>query len=71
MSTNSFNEILQRARDELSADERLKLICELSQPLGDSDARKNIRQLKGLGKEVWNGIDPNEYVRKERDSWSG
>ncbi len=23
----------------------------------------------GLGKEVWQGIDATEYIRKERESW--
>ena len=23
----------------------------------------------GLGKEIWEGIDVSEYVRKERESW--
>jgi AbrB family looped-hinge helix DNA binding protein len=23
----------------------------------------------GLGKEVWKGIDPRAYVKKERESW--
>ena len=25
--------------------------------------------MRNLGKEVWSGIDPVEYVRKERESW--
>lgn len=25
--------------------------------------------LRGLGKEVWQGIDPTDYVRRERDAW--
>ncbi len=27
-------------------------------------------KLRGLHADVWEGIDPNEYVRRERDSWS-
>ena len=27
--------------------------------------------LEGLGAEIWKGIDPDEYVAKERDSWDG
>jgi AbrB family looped-hinge helix DNA binding protein len=23
----------------------------------------------GLGKEVWKGVDPQAYVKKERESW--
>jgi len=25
--------------------------------------------LKGLHAEVWAGVDPQEYVRRERDAW--
>jgi hypothetical protein len=28
-----------------------------------------ILELKGLGKETWEGIDAQEYVDGERDSW--
>ncbi|MGE5893122.1 MAG: AbrB/MazE/SpoVT family DNA-binding domain-containing protein [bacterium] len=27
------------------------------------------RKLKGLHKDVWKGVDPLKYVRKERESW--
>lgn len=29
----------------------------------------SILELEGLGKEIWEGIDAAEYVRRERDSW--
>ena len=29
----------------------------------------SILELRGLGKELWKGIDPVEHVRAERDSW--
>lgn len=29
----------------------------------------DIRGLRGLGKEVWKGIDVAAYIREERDSW--
>jgi hypothetical protein len=25
--------------------------------------------LEGLGREIWEGIDPLEYIRQERASW--
>lgn len=36
-----------------------------------TEARKplSILELEGLGKEIWEGIDPTEYVKKERESW--
>ena len=29
-----------------------------------------VRHLRGLHKEVWEGIDPQAYVNRERDAWS-
>ncbi len=29
----------------------------------------SLRDLKGLGKEIWKGIDVEEYIKKERESW--
>lgn len=29
----------------------------------------SILELRGLGKELWNGVDPVKHVRAERDSW--
>ncbi len=29
----------------------------------------SLKNLKGLGKEVWEYIDIEEYIKKERDSW--
>ncbi len=29
----------------------------------------SITELRGLGKEVWQGIDAQEYVNQERDTW--
>jgi plasmid stability protein len=30
---------------------------------------RSILELRGLGKECWEGIDPVAHVRAERDSW--
>ncbi|HTK05603.1 MAG TPA: hypothetical protein VL485_00390 [Ktedonobacteraceae bacterium] len=31
----------------------------------------SITELCGLGKEIWDGVDAQEYVNQERDSWDG
>ncbi|MCH7620845.1 MAG: hypothetical protein IH870_03005 [Chloroflexi bacterium] len=31
----------------------------------------SVLELKGLGKEIWHGIDAQEYVDQERSSWRG
>lgn len=28
-----------------------------------------LRDLKGLGKEIWKDIDIEDYIKKERESW--
>lgn len=45
-----------------------KLIAEIS--IHDTEKQNlNIYDLKGVGKEVWNNIDAQEYVDSERASW--
>ena len=38
---------------------------EKSRPQGKLDFRK----AAGLGKEIWEGMDVDDYLRRERDSW--
>ena len=33
--------------------------------------KHSILELRGLGKEIWEGIDAAEYVERERNSWGG
>lgn len=33
------------------------------------DDRPSLLELEGLGKELWEGIDPAEYIENERRSW--
>ena len=35
------------------------------------DSGHSIMELEGLGKEIWQNIDAQEYVRRERSSWNG
>ena len=73
MPNRSYDEILKRASDELSREELLKLSEELTiQAVHKSPKNpRSILELRGLGKEVWKGVDPDEYVAQERDSWDG
>lgn len=72
MATKTYEEILRRAQDELSQDEQQRLANVLAQLA----ARKNggprkITDLRGLGADIWKGVDADEYVAEERDSWDG
>jgi hypothetical protein len=71
MSTEILNEILHRVRQELSPDEQLQLLTELSRVTSARKPPRRLCELEGLGKEIWEGINPDEYVRQERDSWGG
>ncbi len=34
-------------------------------------SQHSILELQGLGKEIWQGIDAQAYIDRERDSWNG
>ena len=33
--------------------------------------KRDIMALEGLGKAIWEGIEAQDYVNQERDSWNG
>ena len=35
----------------------------------DKKHQRRATEFKGLGKEIWKGVDAREYVNKERDAW--
>lgn len=73
MATDPYDDILKRAEAELTQEQQQKLAEVLAQHAGlkNGGTRHNITDLKGLGKEIWEGVDADEYVVKERDSWDG
>ena len=72
MSTDPYKDILNRAAAELTPEQQAKLANELYRGVArKSGGRTRITDLDGLGKEVWEGIDPDEYLAKERNSWDG
>ncbi|MFS8084411.1 MAG: hypothetical protein ACMG6H_02190 [Acidobacteriota bacterium] len=71
MSSNTKN-IYDEHIKPLPREQRLKLLDILRDELenGDDDGtRHSILELHGLGKEIWQGVDPKEYVKKLRDEW--
>jgi len=59
--------------DRLKPEEQLSLLGIISSRLKKTITRRtkpsSILELEGLGAEEWKGIDAQEYVRKERESW--
>ena len=73
MSTDPYDEILNQAKGKLTPEQQQRLVDELSQHTAQKNGsgKHSILELEGLGAEIWKGIDPDEYVAKERDSWDG
>jgi len=78
MATAPYETVLEMA-ESLAAGERLRLVEELKQKVPattPSEApatgkKHSIMELKGLGKEIWQGMDATEYVRELRAEWDG
>jgi len=59
--------------ERLSPGDRLRLIEELKARAAKGappEPLHSIMELCGLGKEIWEGVDAQEYVNGERDSWN-
>ncbi len=73
MAAISYESALSMA-ESLSPEEQLRLIEELKVRASEGVApepQHSIMELCGLGKEIWEGIDAQEYVNNERASWNG
>ena len=68
----SYNDYV-RGIQHLKPEEQLRLVeiisGSLKRTLEKRRVKHSIMELEGLGAEIWKGIDAQEYVRKERESW--
>jgi hypothetical protein len=52
---------------------RLQLLARIAQDLAEADAtdepEHSLLELEGLGAEIWQGIDAQQYVNDLRDEW--
>jgi hypothetical protein len=72
MSTG-YQEVIAKVQT-LSSAEQAQLLAYLSSRVGGehlSPAQRSLLELEGLGQGTWAGLDAQEYVRRERDSWDG
>jgi len=65
-------EIMEQAKT-LTAQERKELVKRLVETLDipepSAPRRRRLSELRGLGKEIWAGIDAQEYVDQLRNEW--
>ncbi len=67
MSMQTDLEALIEAAQHLTREEQQKLLDALSaRPL---EPPHRITEMRGLGKDLWQGVDPRDYLNAERDSW--
>ena len=78
MPTISLSELYERHIKILSPEERLRLLALVAQDLAapspgatetSENSRRSIMELHGLGKEIWEGIDAQQYVNELRAEW--
>jgi hypothetical protein len=72
MAANTYENALQIA-ESLSPEEQRRLLRELTTRVAANaaaEAQHSIMEFRGLGKEIWEGIDAQEYVNRERSSWN-
>ena len=62
-----------RGINSLNIDEQLTLLeiisTRLKKTIGKRRKKNSIMELEGLGANIWKGIDAQDYVHKERESW--
>ncbi len=68
----SLDELIEYI-NHLSPKDRLQIVSKVTHDLSEEELGEkwlDIRNLRGLGKEIWQGMDAQEYVNKERESWN-
>lgn len=70
---SNYREILRQV-EGLTPEEQMRLLEDLARFMRrrvilTPRPKRSILELEGLGKEVWEGIDAQEYVNRERESW--
>ena len=65
----TVDEIMKQAK-RLTPQERKELVKLLVDSLDiDTKPRHRLSELRGLGAEIWRGIDTQAYVDQLRDEW--
>ena len=65
-----MNTRLSRLLEKLTPEEQAEVETFAAFLLARRPQRRSIMGLKGLGKEVWQSIDAQGYVDRERNAWS-
>ena len=75
MATMTAKEIYEQLVKRLPPEERLHLVEMVNKdlaarPLDEPEkSKRSLMELHGLGAEIWQGIDAQEYVNELRKEW--
>jgi hypothetical protein len=71
MSINVYDDVLRRIQ-RLSPDDQLRLLEDVAglvrRELTNQSRRRSIVELRGLGREIWQHIDAQDYIDQEVSS---
>jgi hypothetical protein len=56
-----YNQALDQIREKQESQTQVRF----------TTSKRSFSDLEGLGKEIWQGMDAQVYVDRERDSWNG
>ena len=73
MPALTYDAVLDRVQ-HLAVEDQLRLLADLEMLVRRRAVprpRRSILELRGLGKEIWQGVDTQAYINAERDSWNG
>ena len=68
---NFPDELYERLRREAEREHRsiARHVTHLLEESVTRNSAASLQSLRGLGKEIWESIDPEDYIHRERDSW--
>lgn len=76
MSTYTYEELLKEFANrvqDLPLNEQEQFVDDLAriihQRMAARPKKHSVKELRGLGKELWRGIDVEKYIEEERNSW--
>jgi len=75
MLTVDLEELYTQQIKLLSPQDQLRLVAIVTQRLADqrdvptNTPKRSLLELEGLGEDIWEGVDAQEYVNKLREEW--
>ncbi|GAC1349648.1 MAG: hypothetical protein NVSMB27_24740 [Ktedonobacteraceae bacterium] len=75
MSTYNYHEILDEVLNQaqrLTPEDQLRLVEDLVANIRRqefSSKKHSVMEFRGMGKELWKGVDVEKYIDEERNSW--